>query len=247
VNTLVTIPFSHFCEKARWTLDWCGLPYREQALLPGLHLRHTRRAGGRTVPVLLRDEGAPLCDSTDILRWADERAAAGRKLFPADAAARAEAERLEDDFDLRLGPATRLWAYAHGVPNPRLLRALVRPAFPRLRERLGLRLGLPIVGRFIVAQYGATPDRIAGAEQTILRVFDEVSARLERAPYLGGDRFGAADLTFGALGGCMLLPKEHSTLDGSVALPAPMRAFIDRLRATRAGQHAARLYREHRR
>jgi len=57
-----------------------------------------------------------ITDSTDILRWADAQASlGGRRLFPVEAAARAEVERLGNDFDERLGPVTRLWAYAHGV------------------------------------------------------------------------------------------------------------------------------------
>ena len=29
-NVLITIPISHFCEKARWALERAGLPYREE-------------------------------------------------------------------------------------------------------------------------------------------------------------------------------------------------------------------------
>ena len=47
---LITIPFSHYCEKARWALDYCGVPYTEDAHLPGLHIRPTRRAGGGPSP-----------------------------------------------------------------------------------------------------------------------------------------------------------------------------------------------------
>ncbi len=118
MNTLITVPFSHFCEKGRWALDWCRVPYVERGFLPGLHLRHTKRIGGRTVPALVRDDGSALTDSTEILRWADAQA--------------------------------------------------------------------------------------------------------------------------------IVLPRENRWLDREVAMPAPMRAFIDRLRVTRAGEHAVRCCREHR-
>ena len=32
--TLITISFSHYCEKARWALDRCGIEFRERANLP---------------------------------------------------------------------------------------------------------------------------------------------------------------------------------------------------------------------
>jgi glutathione S-transferase len=247
MNTLVTIPFSHFCEKARWALDWSGVAYRELPCLPGMHPRHTRRVGGRTAPVLLPAQGPAITDSTDILRWADAQASlGGRRLFPVEAAARAEVERLENDFDERLGPVTRLWAYAHGVTRPPLLHATVAPSLPRRRERLALRLLLPFVGPLLVKQYGATLDNVRAAEDTIRRLFDEVSALLAGRRYLVGDRFSAADLTFAALGGPMLMPREHPSLASDVELPAHLRTVVKLLQATPAGQHAARMYREHR-
>jgi glutathione S-transferase len=246
MNTLITIPFSHFCEKARWALDWCGVRYVERACLPGLHLRHTRAVGGRTVPALVRDDGPPLTDSSDILRWADAHAPAHKKLLPTDAAARGDADALEDELDEELGPATRLWAYAHGLRNRPMLRAMVAPSLPRRRDRVLLALLLPVVGRLIERQYGATPAAADRAEGVIVDGFERVSARLERQPYLSGDRFGASDLTFATLGGAMVLPRENRFLAHDVELTPPMRAFVERLRATRAGEHAARCYREHR-
>jgi glutathione S-transferase len=246
MNELVTIPFSHFCEKARWALDWCGVPYVERACLPGLHLRHTRRIGGRTVPALIRADGPALTDSTEILRWADAQAPAHKKLLPADGAARAESDAFEDELDERLGPATRLWGYAHGLRNRPVLRAMVAPSFPRAVDRALLMMLLPLVGRAIEKQYGATPEAAVRAEGVIVDGFDKVSALLQKRPYLSGDRFGASDLTFAVLGGVMVLPRENRFMKHDVELPPPMRAFVDRLRATPAGEHAARCYREHR-
>lgn len=246
MNELVTIPFSHFCEKARWALDWCGVPYVERACLPGLHLRHTKRIGGRTVPALIRGDGAALTDSTEILRWADAQAPAHKKLLPVDAAARAEADALEDEFDEQLGPATRLWAYAHGLRDRPVLRSMVSPSFPRWQDRALLALLLPFVGKLIIKQYGATPEAAVRAEAIIVDGFERASARLAKQPYLSGDAFGASDLTFAVLGGVMVLPRENRFMKHDVDMPPPMRAFVDRLRATRAGEHAARCYRQHR-
>ena len=36
--TLVTISFSHFCERGRWALDLTGLPYKEVRSLPLIHM-----------------------------------------------------------------------------------------------------------------------------------------------------------------------------------------------------------------
>ncbi|MCU1281064.1 MAG: gst12, partial [bacterium] len=95
-------------------------------------------------------------------------------------------------------------------------------------------------------QYGATVEAGDRAEGVILEGFERVSARLAKQPYLSGERFGASDLTFATLGGAVILPRENRFMRHDVELPAPMRAFIDRLQATRAGEHASRCYREHR-
>src|SRR5207245_725283 len=58
---LVTIPISHFCEKARWALDRAGVEYVEHPHLQLVHVVAARLAGGgRTVPVLVTDEGEVL-------------------------------------------------------------------------------------------------------------------------------------------------------------------------------------------
>ena len=51
---LITIPISHFCEKARWALDRTGVPYREERHVQLVHRLYVRRAGGgTTAPVLV--------------------------------------------------------------------------------------------------------------------------------------------------------------------------------------------------
>ena len=72
---LVTIPISHYCEKARWALERAGIPYREERHVQGIHRIASRRAGGAgTVPVLVTPDG-PLGESDEILAWIDERTA----------------------------------------------------------------------------------------------------------------------------------------------------------------------------
>jgi len=51
--TLYQFPISHYCEKARWALDYKKLDYRKVNLLPGPHMKKTKKLSGKTqVPVL---------------------------------------------------------------------------------------------------------------------------------------------------------------------------------------------------
>src|SRR5437763_2872305 len=119
---LVTIPISHFCEKARWALDRAGVGYVEQRHLQLIHVAAARLAGGRnTVPVFVTGTGQVLADSSDILLWADTQLEPQRRLYP-DGDVGAQARELEAWLDERLGPDGRLWMYHETLPAVRELR-----------------------------------------------------------------------------------------------------------------------------
>ena len=249
---LITIPFSHYCEKARWAADWTGFPYREEKHIPGGHFRPVRRIGGRTVPVLVTRHGA-LKDSSDILRFLDDIARGGpgdaekRRLYPDDAERRREVEELEELFDETLGPATRLLAYHHGLADRASLRRLVAPSLS-LAQRTLFRAALPLLQKQIRRYYRIDVASAEKAERAIRDVFATVEARLAGGKrYLVGDTFTAADLTFASLAGPALLPPGHPSFapGGSTGIDA-VDAFARELRELPAGAHALRMYREHR-
>src|SRR4051812_21755130 len=80
--TLITIPISHYCEKARWALERADVTYRERAHLQVLHWIPVNRAGGRkTAPVLVWGDRV-FADSAEIVAEASAKAAPDRRLFP---------------------------------------------------------------------------------------------------------------------------------------------------------------------
>src|SRR5579859_5847764 len=109
---LITIPFSHYCEKARWALDATGVGYREDAHAPVVHWRATRAVGGKSVPVLVHGTAVVL-DSTDIALHVDALAPPARRLLPALAGQRARVLAIEDELDETLGIDARLLVYWH--------------------------------------------------------------------------------------------------------------------------------------
>jgi glutathione S-transferase len=88
----------------------------------------------------------------------------------------------------------------------------------------------------------------AAARDSVDRVFQDVAERLaDGRPFLLGERFTAADLTFAALSAPMLLPGRYgSPLPPPEAMPARAADHILRLRSHPAGVFADRLYREER-
>ncbi|HLK41516.1 MAG TPA: glutathione S-transferase family protein [Polyangiaceae bacterium] len=243
--TLLTIPFSHYCEKARWALDHAGVGYREEGHVPGFHYLATRRAGGRhTVPVLVLGGGHVLDDSPLIVRWADAQAPADRKLLPAEGPQRDQTIALERAFDVDLGPHVRRYGYFHLLPERPLTEGLMREGTPG-GERLALRAVYPFLARVMRRRMQIDAPRSAASRDQIRREFDAVGARLrDGRPYLTGDRFGAADLTFAALGGPLVGPSEAPQ---PIPLPDALLADRAELRAHPAGEFILALYRDWRR
>lgn len=248
-HTLVTITFSHFCEKARWALDAAGVAFREDGHCPGFHRRHARRAGGRSsVPVLVAGDGTVLNDSPLIVRFADARAPADRKLLPPEGRARDEALELERRLDVDFGPHVRRFAYFHVLPRRDVALRLFDLQAPR-GERRAVRVVFPVLRRFMRKFMQIDETRALESRDGMRRVFDDMGQRLaDGRPYLLGDRFGAADIAFAAFAAPLLVPSEHPVMRLDIeALPEALAAEVRTLRETPAGAFALRMYREHRR
>jgi glutathione S-transferase len=244
---LVTIPISHFCEKARWALDRAGLPYVEHRHLQLIHVFAARLSGGRrTVPVLVTESGTVLADSTDILRWTDAYLPGERRLYP-DGELGAQAAALESRLDEQFGPDGRLWLYQETLGAIEDLSPWVLAGVPDW-ERRAYRLGAPMIGAVIRRYLGVD---VAASEAALERVeheFDDVAERLsDGRQFILGDRFTAADLTFAALAAPVLGPAQYgSPLPPIDAMPEGAARVIRRMRAHPAGLFAERLYREER-
>lgn len=239
---LITIPFSHFCEKARWALDRAGVEYVEEGHLPVFHYLATYRAGGhRTVPVLV-DGKTVVRDSTDIIAWADARRPGS--LIPVGG--HTDVLAIEDDLDNHLGPATRRWAYFHLLPNHDADRYITEgvPGW----ERSLLKLSRPLAVSYLKRGLKIDDAGVERSRKKIEATFDRIEQILaDGRRYLAGDRFTVADLTFAALAAPVLLPANHPVqrFDDSLFGDAA-RAQIRAWRERPAGKFGLRLYAEDR-
>jgi glutathione S-transferase len=241
--TLITISFSHYCEKARWALDRCGIAYEERAHLPLFSYLATYHASRtKTVPILVAGK-IKLTDSTEIVAWCDGHQPG--TLVPADPGQREAALALEDDFDRQLGPATRRWGYAQLIDDPRVVPYL-GSRVPRW-QALGLRVARPLAMKMIQRGLNITPDGVARSLDKIEEAFAKVTAMLaDGRRYLVGDRFTVADLTFASLAAPVLLPDQLDVGLPPYEMFGAARAQIDRWRATPAGAFAQRMFEEER-
>jgi glutathione S-transferase len=247
VLRLITIPISHYCEKARWALERAGMRYREERHVQGIHRVAARRAGGgATVPVLVTPHST-MGESQEILAWIDERTPPEHRLFPADPAARREVDSLCRRLDQELGPKGRRLMYVHMLARRKLVLRFNNQGVPRWEDR-ALRYGWPLIGRFVRRELGIVPGIEQADEAAVFRELDFVAELLaDGRPYLCGDSFGAADLTFGAMSASVVVPPVYGVeLPQPDVLPPHTAALVERAREHPAGSHALAMFTKHR-
>ncbi|HEX5064197.1 MAG TPA: glutathione S-transferase [Kofleriaceae bacterium] len=235
---LITIPFSHYCEKARWALDRCGIAYEERGHLPLFHyLDSYRAARQRTVPILI-DGDTLVKDSTDIIAWADAKRPG--TLIPVAGAENVLA--IEDDLDNHFGPHTRRWGYWYLLPNRAALE-YIKVGVPRWEASL-LGISRPLAAAFLRRGLNINAESVERSRKKIDATFDRIEQLLgDGRRYLAGDRFTVADLTFASLAAPVLVPPNHpfQTFDLDL-FPAEAQDQVAAWRARPAGKLALRLY-----
>src|SRR4051794_23958138 len=207
------LSFSHYNEKARWALDYKGVPHVRRTAIPGTQAQVSGElTGGRTLPVLVLDEHAVI-DSTAIIALLEERWPEP-PLYPADAGERAHALELEEYFDEGVGPAGRRIFLAAVAEDPELLMATFMADQPAA-VRDGARRFFGDISAGLKRQFGLDDPAVMDAAWACLREGGE-RWRSEVGPegYLVGDRFPAAALPLAAPLGPLVGPR-------GMQIPAP--------------------------
>jgi glutathione S-transferase len=225
MTELLGISVSPFSEKARFSLDHHGVPYRYREYVPmlgepGLRIRLRKPTGTVSVPVLF-DRGRVVTDSFRISRYAEAKGA-GAPLFPEDRLADIVAWNDRCEAALTAGRALTMRKL---LDAPETREEAMPPFIPKLlRPALGALVDAGY--RFVRAKYDATDGEAAA--HTFRSQLVTLRAALAGRDYLLGD------LTFADV--------AMSALLFGVAPPAP--AYVRMGTATRAAFADAELARE---
>jgi glutathione S-transferase len=235
--------FSHYSEKARWALDFKGVPYTPRHLLPGFHLRTTKKLAPRSCVPILKTDGAVIQGSTEIIDFL-ERTFPERSLTPADPDDANSAVQWEKYLDTEIGVPLRLWFYHHTLPDrDRALRFLCSDA-PWLQRSL-FALSFATVRRKMTQFMYINAENATQAERRYLLAFDRLDDALARAPFLAGNRFSRADLTACALLWPLCRPGESDSEVEALLCPTVC-AQRKQLQQRRFYQWVLERYQEHR-
>jgi glutathione S-transferase len=240
---LYHIQVSHYNEKARWALDYKGIPHVRKAPPPIFHtvwaFVMTR---GATFPVLKMD-GATIGDSTRIIE-ALERSHPEPPLYPAAPAERARALELEEFFDEQLAPHIRRALFAEVTRDREAFAWVGAPTGGRL-VHAGFKATAPVAGRVVRMRYGIDADTTEQGWAMTDAAMDRLEAELGDGEYLVGERFTVADLTAAALFHPLVRPAE-----AQYEVPEPLPPALVARREAMASRPGFRwvqeMYRRHR-
>ena len=244
---LITFAASHFCEKARWALDWHGIDYEEIGWPPGVHLILAKLCGARhsTLPIVLN--GAEVIQGSGaIIDWADGKASdRGRSLTPK--ANLAEAKEIERRADEIIGPHVRRLAFAEALPSHAyLIKSALSHRASGWRRRAG-NMMWPVARRIMARMYEIGPGAAAESRAKLEAELDWLDAKLaDGRAYLASDRFSRADLTVASLLANFARPTELSAHHGMKG-PDALAADVNRWSERPVMRWVLAQYREHRR
>ena len=187
---------SHFCEKARWVLDYKRVEYSRVTVAYRSKAHKAMRdfTGHTTLPVLETDTGRWIRDSTRIAVEL-ERMNPEPALLPTDPDLRTQAQVWDDWADDVL--AKKLYAlYVDAITSDEALR---RRSYDDAFGQSPLGSLYPLLNGVFAKRYresaGAGGERVDQAVERVSELIELLDERLDGRSYLVGDAFTLADLS----------------------------------------------------
>ncbi|TMA52559.1 MAG: glutathione S-transferase family protein [Deltaproteobacteria bacterium] len=198
--------FSHFNEKARWALDFKGVPHVRRSYLPGPHmLPITRLSGQRQVPVL-RVGREIVVGSDRIIDYLETRHPAPR-LYPPSEGAHRRALELQQWFDAEIGPTIRrAFFFDFLVDGDYAARAFTQGQGMALATIY--RALFPVTRVIMRRDMQIDADGAARGRDRAREALDLIARTAGTDGYLVGEQFSVADLTAAALLSPTVFPPE---------------------------------------
>jgi glutathione S-transferase len=239
VIELYQFPFSHYCEKVRWALDYKGVAYRTVDLLPGFHFRHLAKLAPKTSVPVLRDDAIVVQDSSAIIDYLDRRYA-NPALTPSDPKGAREALEWEEYLDEQIGVNIRLWFYHHALPVRRFGVSFLLQGAAWHKKPLFI-LVYPKVRRAMLRSLNINSSTAKQAEEHLRAALERLNEALVGRCFLVEDRFSRADLT-----ACALLRRSCMPDETSKEIPPAVRKLRDELKSRRLCQWVRSVYASYR-
>lgn len=240
---LLEFPHSHYCEKARWALDYKGIPFQPVPIMPGFHIITVRRhAPDTSVPVLLSDERV-VQGSSEIIDYL-EASYPSPPLTPRDPDEHRACVEIEQAMDARLGETIRSILYDRLLAYPEFIRYCFTHPMSEPKQFV-FSLIYPVLRYKIQRTYVGCAAQVEQARRDFDAAMGEMEKRLEGQQYLVGGEFSRADLSVASMLALLVMPPEHPFPWQEIP-DRQTRAFYEEYRNHPVAEWVRTMYREHR-
>jgi glutathione S-transferase len=207
---LYVFAISHYCEKARWALDYLGLDYELRFVAPGEHGKIAKELGaqGSSVPYLSMDRQV-IQGSREIIDWADG-AGPERRLTPKED--RDAWLEIENRVDSVAGVHIRRYYYSEAlVEYPETVRPIFTRDLPMFKKAL-VSLAWNKIRGIMIKRMDLGKKQGLESRDIVERELDWLDELLaDGRQYLVGNAFTRADMAVASLLAPLALPPEHPT------------------------------------
>ncbi|MDQ8935434.1 glutathione S-transferase family protein [Acinetobacter rudis] len=192
MRILYQFPLSHYCEKARWILDYKQLNYVAHNLIPGVHRAFAQLKTGQGTLPILKDQGNWIADSTLIALYLDEHYPE-HPLLKSNQYLRDQA--LETNLlATTLGEHVRRWGLAHSLSkSDESLEIMIgEKGYLRQFEKFSK----PILKSLVTKNYQLNDENVQASKLQIDNIVAQLNQQLleNGGKYLIGARLGLADI-----------------------------------------------------
>jgi glutathione S-transferase len=210
---LYVFAISHYCEKARWALDYLNIDYRLQLLSPITYRKFVRNLGMADTNLPVLSAGSlTIQGSSQIMDWAEAQKNPGSRSLGVDAEAVSTGCEIEQRLDAVVGVHVRRFYYADALLNQ---PQLVRPIFCRglaWHEQIMLRLAWGKICQYMIRGLDLGVEQGRESRQIIEAELDWLDGLLDDGRrFLLGDHFSRTDMAAASLLSPLVLPAEHPT------------------------------------
>ncbi len=224
---LYVFAISHYCEKARWTLDHLVIAYELRCVAPGIHRKVAKKLGvpGTSLPILDTDE-LSLQGSAEIVDWAEATVGTSSKSLTPDGA-REECLEIEKRLNDVIGIHVRRYYYSEAlVDHPKTVRPIFTKDLPLLHKLL-VTWQWPMIRKVMIERLNLGAEQREESKRIIEAELNWIDSLLsDGRRYLVGSRFSRADIAAASLLGPLAAPKEHPTY-GDLGLPPQLTADME--------------------
>ncbi len=193
--TLYDISWSHFCEKARWCLDFKKVPFTIVRVNP--RTRGEVRALGKRGDVPVLEDGDQVIDGSAAIAAYLEMRFPEPPLLPGDAGGRADALALQSRCDDELGPDTRRVGYQVALENPAMMTGTL--LYTRAPRRWLNPLLRRLIEPHIRRKFAVFPAEVDRSRARLHAFLPELQSRAASGGFMVGGRFTLADIAAAAL------------------------------------------------